>query len=70
MDPNARIKEAMRRRMAEQGVSQVELARRLGIKQPSVAGILSQGRAKVPQSLIDALDALDLELVVRPKEQK
>lgn len=67
MDTNARIKDAMRQRMAEQGISQGELARRLGIKQPSVAGVLSHGRARVPQSLIDVLEALDLELTVVPK---
>jgi len=48
-------------------LTQQELAQRLGIKQPSVADLLSGRRGQVPQSLIDLLDALDLEIVIRPK---
>ena len=67
MKTNEQIKRAMREKMAKDGISQSELARRLGIKQPSVAALLSPDRAKVPESLLNGLDALDLELVVQPK---
>ena len=55
--------------MAEQGVTQAELAERLGVKQPSVAQVLSPNAAKIPQSLIDVLNELGLELVVKPKRE-
>jgi predicted XRE-type DNA-binding protein len=67
MDTNQRIKSAMRQKMAKDGISQSELAQRLGIKQPSVAALLSPNKAKVPESLLNGLDALGLELVVQPK---
>ncbi|AWN24677.1 XRE family transcriptional regulator [Deinococcus irradiatisoli] len=48
-------------------LTQADLALKLGIKQPSVAELLGGRRGRIPQSLIDLLDALDLELVVQPK---
>jgi antitoxin component HigA of HigAB toxin-antitoxin module len=65
---NDRIKAAIRTVLEERGITQEELAQKLGIKQPSVAQVLSSRRAKVPQSLLDILEALDLELVVVPKQ--
>ncbi len=53
--------------MAKDGVSQLELARRLGITQPAVSELLSQKRGIVPRSLLRALDALNLRLEVVPK---
>ena len=53
--------------MSEQGLTQQALAERLGIKQPSVAAVISGARGTIPQSLIDVLDALNLELYVREK---
>ncbi len=68
MDINIHIKEAMKAKMAAEGMTQAELAEKLNIKQPSIAGILSRSGPRVPPSLIRALDALDLELVVQLKE--
>lgn len=53
--------------MAERDITQQALADTLGIKQPSVAAIVSGDRGKIPQSLIAVLDALGLELTVRSK---
>lgn len=58
----------MRQVMAEKNLTQVELAKRLGVKQPSIAAILSGKRGTIPQSLLDLLDALDLELNAQPKK--
>ena len=57
------IEEAMRRK----GWTQSELARRLGVKPQSIYPILKGTRGKQPRSLVAILDALDLELEVRPK---
>jgi transcriptional regulator with XRE-family HTH domain len=68
VNPDRVIREAVKRAMRERGITQVELAKRLGIKQPSVADLISGRRGKQPQSLLDMLDALSLELTVKEKE--
>ncbi|WP_420597025.1 XRE family transcriptional regulator [Deinococcus sp.] len=59
-----KIRAAIRAAMAEKQLTQFEVAQRLGVKQPSVAAILSGKRGRVPQSLLDMLTALDLRLTV------
>ena len=53
--------------MKEKGLTQAALAKRLGIKQPSVADILSGRRGRQPESLLNLLDAAGLELTIQPK---
>lgn len=53
--------------MQEEGVTQAALAERLGVKQPSVADILSGRRGRQPESLLNLLGALGLELTVTLK---
>ncbi|WP_345468165.1 helix-turn-helix transcriptional regulator [Deinococcus carri] len=67
-----RIREAMRHAMETHSprLTQSSLAERLGISQPAVAALLSGRRGQIPQSLVDLLDALNLELVVQEKEQE
>ncbi|WP_019587573.1 helix-turn-helix domain-containing protein [Deinococcus apachensis] len=69
MDVNARIRVQIREEMNRQGVTQAELARRLGIKPPSLAQVLSGKRGTMPDSLMDVLDALGLELVAVPRKE-
>lgn len=64
---NARIRVKIREEMNRQGVTQAELARQLGVKPPSLAQVLSGKRGTMPESLMDVLDALGLELVAVPK---
>lgn len=61
------IREAIKTAMGEQKLTQKELADKLGIKQPSVADVIGGRRGRVPQSLIDILEALGLELTARKK---
>ncbi|SMB89244.1 XRE family transcriptional regulator [Deinococcus hopiensis] len=61
------IRAAIRKAIQAQKVTQNELAQRLGVKQPSVADLLSGRRGRVPQSLVDLLEVLGLELMVQPK---
>lgn len=56
--------------MQERGLTQAELARQLGIKPPSLAQILSGRRGRVPESLLDVLQALDLHLDARPIQEE
>ena len=67
MTTDARIREAIRQAMSEQGMTQQAVADRLGVKQPSVGAVVSGRRGVIPKSLIDILDVLSLELYVRPK---
>lgn len=66
MDVDAKVKAEVKARMRELKITQAELAERLGIKQPSVAAVLSK-TAAVNQGFADVLNALDLELYVKPK---
>jgi len=66
MDVNAKIRVQIREEMNRQGITQAELARRLGIKPPSLAQVLSGKRGTMPESLMDVLEALGLELVAVP----
>lgn len=63
---NQRIRARIRAEMARQGVSQAELARRLGIKPPSLSQVLSGKYGQMPQSLMDVLEALGLTLEAVP----
>lgn len=64
MDANLRIREAMKAAVSRRGLTHAQLANRLGIKQPSVTQLLNGSYGKVPKSLLEALDALGLELQV------
>ncbi len=66
-DADKTIRDTMKRVMHEEGLTQAALAERLGVKQPSVADILSGRRGRQPESLLNLLDALGLELTVTPK---
>lgn len=61
------IRDTLKRTMREQGLTQTALAEQLGIKQPSVADILTGRRGRQPESLLNLLDAVGLELTIQPK---
>lgn len=69
MGMDDRIRKALLKAMSEQGVSQADLARRMGVQPQSITKLLSGERGKVPQSVLRALDTLGLELVVREKDR-
>lgn len=64
-----RIKASLETARQAQGLTHAALAAKLEIKPPSVTVILTRQSGKIPQSLIDVLDALGLELTVQPKAQ-
>lgn len=63
---NEQIRAEIRDAMNRQGITQAALARRLGVKPPSLAQILSGKRGVMPESLMDVLHALDLTLKAVP----
>lgn len=67
MDTDSQIRTALKAEMIRRGWSQQQLADQLGISKSAMAQILSGKYGKIPQSLIDVLNALDLELTVQSK---
>lgn len=59
----------MREALKSRGWTQARLADQLGVHTSAVAQILNGHYGKIPQSLLDALEALDLELTVQPKSK-
>jgi predicted transcriptional regulator len=70
MTTDERIRLAMREAMNEKGLTQQDLADLLGVKQPSVAQLIAGKYGAIPQSLLNALEVLDLELVVQTKKKR
>ena len=67
---NEQIRVEIRAAMSKQGLTQAELARRLGITPPSLAQVLSGKRGVMPESLMGVLHALGLTLEAVPVKQK
>ena len=67
MAMNESITSGIRRKMKEQGVTQVELSEQLGISRPNLSRLLSGRSPRVPDSLQRVLDRLGLELTVKEK---
>ena len=65
---NQKIREAMANALRDEGITAAELAKRLGKTRSYGYQLTTGDRAKVPDSLVAALDALNLELYVRPKD--
>jgi transcriptional regulator with XRE-family HTH domain len=61
------IREAMQKAMSAQGLSNAELARRLEVTPQAVGQIVNGKRGSIPESLLNVLGELGLELKVVPK---
>lgn len=57
---------ALRERRRSLGLTQEQLAGRMGVRQKTISDIESTGTARL-ETLLRALSVLDLELVVRPR---
>lgn len=62
------IRQEIRVEMARRGVSQRELARRLGVTPSALSQVVSGTRGTIPQSLLDVLAALGLTLKAVPAD--
>ncbi|SEJ79717.1 Helix-turn-helix domain-containing protein [Deinococcus reticulitermitis] len=69
-DQDDLIRQRIRARMAERGLTQAQLARQLGIKPPSLAQVLSGRRGRIPESLLTVLAALELHIEILPALEK
>jgi len=66
-ETDAQLEQAIRQAMSVQGLTHAALAQRLGVKPPSVTKLITGKTGIIPQSLIDLLEALHLELTAVPR---
>lgn len=66
-DTDLRIRGFAKKALKEHFDSEAELAREMGVSRSHINQVFSAARGTIPQSLIDVLDALNLELYVREK---
>ncbi len=57
---------SIRERRRKQGLTQEQLAAKVGVRQKTISDIESAGAARI-DTLLRTLGALDLELLVRPR---
>ena len=67
MDTDTEIRNAMKRELDRRGWPQQKLADELGVGKSSLSQLLNGDYAKIPASLLNALDALGLKLTVERK---
>lgn len=66
---NAAIRKAVRERMKDLKVTQAALGAQVGMAQPNIQRLLAGRVAPIPDSWQRVLDALNLELIVVPREE-
>lgn len=69
-DINREIGDAIKSALISQNKTTQELAREMGVERSQIDRLASGLEGTVPRPLLEVLDALGLELLVHPKEQK
>ena len=65
---NDQVRQVVKARMKERGMTQVKLAQEVGMEQPNIQRLLAGRVGAVPDSWQKVLDALGLELVAQLKQ--
>lgn len=65
----AQIGNIVKRRRQAAGLTQSDLAARLGVRQATVSSVEAGGEGTKLSTLLDLLGALDLELTVAPRSE-
>ena len=68
MKMNYQVRQVVKARMKERGMTQVKLAQEVGMEQPNIQRLLAGRVGAVPDSWQKVLDALGLELVAQLKQ--
>jgi predicted XRE-type DNA-binding protein len=66
---NDRIRSDVKELLKQRGLTQQQLADMTGIERPNINAMLSGKVGKMPDRWEKLLDALGLEVVIRPKRQ-
>jgi transcriptional regulator with XRE-family HTH domain len=67
VEPNRRLRQEIERHMRRERITQAELARRLGMSPQYLSDVLTGRRSRLPRSLEKVLEALELEIELRPQ---
>lgn len=70
---NDHIRSVVKQVLKQRGITQLELAQKLGMKPPHISRMLSSGAdggGKVPENWEAILEALQLELTVQPSSKE
>ena len=65
---NEQVRQVVRDRMKEQGITHERLAELTGIQRPNVTRLLTGQSGTIPDNWQKVLDALDLKLVAQSRE--
>jgi len=65
-ETDTQLEQAIRQAMGAKGLTHAALAQQLGVKPPHITRVVTGQSGFIPQSLIDVLEALNLELTVCP----
>ena len=68
MKMNEQVRQTVKARMKERGITQVKLAQEVGMEQPNIQRLLAGRVGAVPDSWQRVLDALGLELIAVSKQ--
>jgi transcriptional regulator with XRE-family HTH domain len=69
-DINGKIRDAIKSALISQNKITEQLAQETGMERSQIDRLASGLEGSVPKPLLEVLDALGLELLVHPKEQK
>ena len=67
-ETDRQIRLAIKHRIVDLGITQQEVADRLGVRKQAVSATILGKRGLLPKSLLELLDALGLELVAVPRK--
>ena len=67
---NEQVRQVVRDRMKEQGITHEKLAEVTGIQRPNVTRLLTGQSGTIPDNWQKVLDALGLKLIAEPKTQE
>ena len=65
---NTKVREQVRQVLEQRGMTQSELARRVGVKRMNLNRLLSERGSEIPRTWQKVLDELKLELVIQPRQ--
>ncbi len=68
MNMNEKVTTAIRRKMKERGMTQLQLGEATDISQPNLSRMLSGRSPRVPDTLCRVLDELGLEITAEEKQ--
>lgn len=69
-DTEARIRQQLEAARTAKGLTHAALAAQLGVNPPNVTAVLTRDRGRIPQSLIDLAEQLDLEVALVPRKRR